>query len=56
MQRFERSLKTKKVHAEDNDDDDDNNDDDGHRVIDSHTHSLSVTKNETEIMDETEII
>ena len=31
--------KTKKVHADDNDDDNDN----GHRVIASHTHSLSVT-------------
>ena len=31
--------KTKKVHANDN------NDDDGHSLIASHTHSLSVTKN-----------
>ena len=38
VQRFEkRSGKTKKVHA--------NNDDDGHSLIASHTHSLSVTKN-----------
>ena len=39
VQRFERrSRKTKKVHA------DDDNDDDGHSLIASHTHSLSVTK------------
>ena len=33
-----RSRKTKKVHAEDN-----NEDDDGYRVIANHTHSLSMT-------------